>query len=66
MPDLRNIVASMETLVKDAETQDLSRSEIVAWVKEDLKQLKEFTEDMNRCPHAMFYTGAGACPQCGQ
>lgn len=21
-------------------------------------------EDKERCPHGMFYTGAGACPQC--
>jgi hypothetical protein len=23
-------------------------------------------QDEGRCPHAMFYSGAGACPQCGR
>lgn len=22
-------------------------------------------EELDRCPHGMFYGGAGACPQCG-
>ena len=28
--------------------------------------LQEFVESANRCPHEMFYSGAGACPQCGR
>ena len=26
--------------------------------------LVSFTEDDDRCPHGMFFTGAGACPKC--
>lgn len=27
--------------------------------------LRNSKDEENRCPHGMFYTGAGACPQCG-
>lgn len=31
------------------------------WV---VRQVYEFVTDEDRCPHGMFYSGAGACPCC--
>ena len=31
-----------------------------------LREYLGHNQDEGRCPHAMFYSGAGACPQCGR
>lgn len=59
---IERVIESLETLTEDIETQDISRSEMRAWILKDLELLKSIS---SRCQHGMFYSGAGACPECG-